>query len=98
MPIIRTRYNPLAVRIVTGIFTAIVIIILLHLAFILLEANPGNPIVHFIAVLADWFAYLFKDMFTVDDGKLQAVFNYGLAALVYLLLGALIRGLFHRVD
>ena len=64
----------------------------------LLEANEGNPIVYFIASLANWFAWLFKDMFTVDDGKLRAVFNYGLAALVYLFIGALIRGLFRRVD
>lgn len=94
MAIIRTRYNPLAVRIITAIFTAIVVIILLHLAFVLLEANSANPFVGFISDLANWFAWLFKNMFTVEDDKVRAVVNYGLAALVYLLIGGLIRGLF----
>lgn len=98
MPIIRSRYNPVAARIVTAVFGVIVAIIVLHLAFVLLSANGDNPLVGFIAGVAGWFAWLFKDMFTVADDKVQAVINYGLAALVYLLVGGLIRGLFRAVD
>ncbi|WP_051326326.1 hypothetical protein [Glycomyces tenuis] len=92
----RTRYYPLAVRILTGVLTAIAVIILVYLVLILLEANPGNPLVDFIGAIADWFAWLFHDMFTADNAKLQALINYGLAALAYLLVGALVHTLGRR--
>ncbi|WP_026925440.1 hypothetical protein [Glycomyces arizonensis] len=92
----RTRYYPLAVRIVTGVLTAIAVIILLYLVLILLEANQANPLVDFIGAIADWFAWLFHDMFTADEPKVQALINYGLAAVVYLLLAALVHAVGRR--
>ncbi|GAB3648372.1 hypothetical protein [Glycomyces tarimensis] len=92
----RTRYYPLAVRIITGILAAIAVIILFYLVLILLEANPANPLVDFIGAVADWFAWLFHDMFTVENPKIQALINYGLAALAYLLLGGFIHALGRR--
>ncbi|THV30965.1 hypothetical protein E9998_05890 [Glycomyces paridis] len=80
------------VHIVTIVFGLIALVILLHLAFVLLEANPGNPLVDFIADLANWFSWLFRDMFTIDDPKARAVVNYGLAALVFLAVGGAIAG------
>lgn len=84
MPYVASRHNSWIVHIIAVIFGFIALIILLHLAFVLLEANQGNPLVNFIADLANWFSWLFRDMFTVDDPKVRAVVNYGLAALVYL--------------
>ncbi|GAB3228909.1 hypothetical protein GCM10027447_21730 [Glycomyces halotolerans] len=92
----RTRYYPLAVQILTGLLTAVAAVILLYLALVLLEANPGNPLVDFFGAIADWFAWLFLGMFTVEDSRLQAVLDYGLAALAYLGLGALVHGLGRR--
>lgn len=92
----RTRYYPLGIRIITAIFTIIAAIILVYLLLILLEANPANPLVDFIGAIADWFAWLFRNMFTVDNAKIQAVVNYGLAALAYLFLGGLVHALGRR--
>lgn len=89
-------YRPVAVRIVTFIFGGIAAIIFLHLAFVLLEANAANPLVGIVSDVAGWFAFLFQDMFTFDDLKLQAIFNYGLAALMYLVIGIGINSLFRR--
>jgi hypothetical protein len=76
----RTRYYPLAVRVLTGVLTAVAVLILVYLVLILLEANPANPLVDFIAAIA----------------KVQALINYGLAALAYLLLGALVHSVGRR--
>lgn len=92
-----TRYNPAIVHIVTAIFAVIAVVILLHLGFVLLEANPRNPLVDFMADLANWFAWLFRDMFTgIEDPKVRAVVNYGIAALVYLAIGGMLSGFGRR--
>ncbi len=92
----RTRYYPLAVRVLTGALTAVAVLILVYLVLILLEANPANPLVDFIGAIADWFAWLFHDMFTAANAKVQALINYGLAALAYLLLAALVHSVGRR--
>ncbi|MFB9661115.1 hypothetical protein ACFQS3_00190 [Glycomyces mayteni] len=92
MPYVASRHNSLIAHVITIVFGLIALIILLHLAFVLLEANTANPLVAFFADLANWFSWLFRDMFTVDDPKVRAVVNYGLAALVYLLIGGAIAG------
>ncbi|GAA2265478.1 hypothetical protein GCM10009853_018540 [Glycomyces scopariae] len=92
MPYVASRHNSLIAHVVTVVFGLIALIILLHLAFVLLEANPGNPLVNAIGDMANWFSWLFRDMFTIDDPKVRAVVNYGLAALVYLLIGGAIAG------
>lgn len=97
MPYVATRHNPVIVHIVSAVFWLIALIILLHLAFILLEANPGNPLVDFIADLANWFAWLFRNLFTqIEDAKVRAVVNYGIAALVYLAIGGAVSGFGRR--
>ncbi|MFC3492496.1 hypothetical protein [Glycomyces rhizosphaerae] len=93
MPYVATRHNPVIVHIIAAVFWLIALIILLHLAFVLLEANPGNPLVDFMADLANWFSWLFRDMFTgIEDPKVRAVVNYGIAALVFLAIGGVVSG------
>lgn len=97
MPYVATRHNPVIVHIISAVFWLIALIILLHLAFILLEANPGNPLVDFMSDLANWFAWLFRDMFTqIEDPKVRAVVNYGIAALIYLAIGGILSGIGRR--
>ena len=70
------------------------IVIILHIVLVLFEANPGNSFVDFIGDAASTLAWFFKDLFNVDDAKLEVVVNYGLAAAVYIALGrVLARGL-----
>ncbi|THV41312.1 hypothetical protein [Glycomyces buryatensis] len=92
----RTRYYPLAVQILAGICMVIAAIIALFLVLILLNANQSNPLVTFVGNIADWFAWLFHDMFSADNARIQALINYGLAALVYLGLAGLIHALGRR--
>jgi uncharacterized Tic20 family protein len=97
MPYVATRHNSVVAHIISAVFGLIALIILLHLAFVLLEANPHNPLVNFMADLANWFSWLFRDMFTgIEDPKVRAVVNYGIAALVYLLIGGVLTGVGRR--
>ncbi|ARH93847.1 MULTISPECIES: hypothetical protein [Streptomyces] len=53
----------------------------------LLEANRGNIFVGFVHGVADWLAGWSQDIFTMDVEGLRVVLNYGLPAVIYLLLG-----------
>ncbi|MFF8312199.1 hypothetical protein [Streptomyces lydicus] len=53
----------------------------------LLEANQGNVFVGFVHGVADWLAGWSQDIFTMDVEGLRVVLNYGLPAVLYLLLG-----------
>ncbi|MGW2628952.1 hypothetical protein ACWC2K_06460 [Streptomyces chattanoogensis] len=53
----------------------------------LLEANQGNVFVGFVHGMANWLAGWSQDIFTMDVDGLRVVLNYGLPAVIYLLLG-----------
>ena len=69
----------------------IAIILILHIIFVLLDANPGNDIVRTDADWAGWLATWFKDLFTPSNPKLNVFLNYGLATLVFLAIGGVLR-------
>ena len=50
----------------------------------------NNSFVQFVYVLAKVFVLGFGDVFTPNDAKIGLVLNYGLAALMYLVIGKLI--------
>lgn len=75
------------VRVITGITTAIFV---MHILFVLLEANQGNGFVSFIYSLAKGLVLGLGDVFTPDDAKIGVVLNYGFAAVLYLVIGQLI--------
>ncbi|SFG79376.1 hypothetical protein [Streptomyces mirabilis] len=57
--------------------------ILLHL----LGANEANVFVDFVHGTANWLAWWSQDIFTMDTESLRVLLNYGLPALIYLLVG-----------
>ncbi|HZE41055.1 MAG TPA: hypothetical protein VE172_19830 [Stackebrandtia sp.] len=92
-------YRPLAVRVISFVCGGIAIFVLLHLAFLLLGANPSNPLVELVTAIADFFAWPFHNIFYMkDDINLQNILNYGLAALAYVLVGVGVGTLFRRHD
>jgi hypothetical protein len=75
------------VHLVTGIVASI---FLLHILFVVFEANQGNGFVHGLYTLAKVLVLGLGDVFTPDDAKLGVVLNYGLAALLYVIVGQLV--------
>ncbi|MGW7084191.1 hypothetical protein ACWGH2_11940 [Streptomyces sp. NPDC054871] len=53
----------------------------------LLDANEANIFVDFVHGTADWLAWWSQDVFTMDTEGLRVLLNYGLPAVIYLLVG-----------
>ncbi|NGO06715.1 hypothetical protein G5C60_03285 [Streptomyces sp. HC44] len=53
----------------------------------LLEANQANVFVEFVEDAADSLAWWSRDIFTMDTEGLRVLLNYGLPAVIYLLIG-----------
>ncbi|WP_212910472.1 hypothetical protein [Streptomyces sp. TS71-3] len=62
----------------------------------LLDANPGNDLVHAVRNAANWLAGWSHDLFTFDEAWERVVAGYGLAAVVYLLVGHAVAHRLHR--
>jgi hypothetical protein len=71
--------------------------LILYIILVLFEANPNNDLVNFISDVANKLAWVFRDLFSVNDKKLEVVLNYGLAAVVYLAVGRVAARALNRV-
>ncbi|MDG9716526.1 hypothetical protein [Streptomyces sp. DH24] len=59
----------------------------LWIVLYLLDANQANAFVDFVHGTADWLSGWAQDIFTMDTENLRVALNYGLPAVVYLLVG-----------
>ncbi|MEV5301184.1 hypothetical protein [Amycolatopsis methanolica] len=75
------------IRVVVGLVTTV---FALHVLFAILDANHHNGFVHAVYVLAKTLVLGLGDVFTPDDALIGVIMNYGLAALVYAVVGHLI--------
>jgi hypothetical protein len=83
-------------RVVVGVTCLVAGIFALHVFLSLADANQSNGFVQFIYVLAKVLVLGFGDVFTPDDAKIGLVLNYGLAALIYLVVGQFIARMLRR--
>lgn len=73
-----------ALQVIADIVAAIIgLWILLYV----LDANPGNDLVVVVQDAARWLAGWSYDLFTIDTDWVRVLVNYGIAAVVYLLVG-----------
>ena len=59
----------------------------LWILLFLLDANQANAFVRFVRGTADWLAWWSQDIFTTDTENLRVILDYGLPAVMYLLIG-----------
>jgi hypothetical protein len=83
-----------AVRVIAMI---ICVLLALHIAFVVFSANHDNSIVRTVNDWADWFAWRFRDIFVPKDERVGVLVNYGIAAVVYLIVGRVLAGLIRRI-
>ena len=88
----------LAARLVMLVTTVIVGIIVAAILLRVLEANASNSIVEGVTDLARTLVGPFKDLFTIDNPKVEIAVNWGLAALVWLIVGSLIARVLRRLG
>jgi hypothetical protein len=82
------------IMLVVGI---IAIILVLHIIFVLIGTNGTNTIVHTDGDWAGHLAAWFKGLFSTSSAKWNTVLDYGLATIVYLVVGRLLTSLVERV-
>jgi hypothetical protein len=75
------------VRLIVGI---VVLIIVAGIVLVLLKANPASTIVSDVHDAARWLAGPFDGIFSFDNARVSLAVNWGLAAVVYLIVGGLI--------
>lgn len=76
--------------------TLAALIALLAVVFSAFSANPANPIVHAVTGWATDVVGPFHNVFTPRSARLAIAVNYLLAAVVYLVVGGVLRRVFRR--
>jgi len=87
------RILAMIVDIVVAIVT---ILIVLGIIFVIFKANPKNTIVKDVHDVAKFLVGPFDGLFTPKDHKLAIAINWGIAAVVYFIVGRLIASLLRR--
>ena len=75
------------IRFITGIVVAIIVVAVI---LRLVDANPANAIVSAIHDAGAWLVGPFANVFSVSGAKLNMALNWGLAAVVYAVVGGLL--------
>jgi uncharacterized protein involved in cysteine biosynthesis len=80
----------LLVRVVQLIVSLVVLIIVAGILLVVLKANPANSIVSEVHSWARWLAGPFDGMFSFHSANTAIAVNWGIAVVVYLIVGGLI--------
>lgn len=80
-------------RVISIVTTVVVLIIVAGILLVVLEANPSNDLVSFVTDVGEALVGPFENLFTLDDRKADVAVNWGVAAVVYLVLGRLLAGI-----
>jgi hypothetical protein len=88
----------LLARIVKAVTAIVVAFIVVGIVLHLLDANAGNALVGFVYDVAGWLVDPFKGIFSPDGRKLAIAVNWGLAAIVYAIVGFVIASLLARLG
>ena len=80
----------LLARVVSVVVSVIVLIIVAGILLVLLKANASNSVVSEVHGWARSFAGPFDGMFSFHNAHMAIAVNWGIAALVYMIVGGLI--------
>lgn len=83
-------------RIVSLITSVVVGLIVIGIVLVLLGANRDNAIVDWLVGAAHWLVGPFDNVFKPDGHKLRVAVNWGLAAVIYTMVGGMIARLLRR--
>jgi hypothetical protein len=95
---VKDRIVDLLAAFVRGLGLIFAVVLVLHVVFVIGEANAANGIVSFISDAADTVSIGFHDLFTPVDPKLSVLVNYGIAALFWLVVSSVVARIIRRVG
>lgn len=76
----------------------IVAVLVIYILLTLFDANPANAFATFIRDGANMFSLGLTDLFRLANAKATVAVNYGLAAVVWLVITGIVVGLVRRVG
>ncbi|MER0477550.1 hypothetical protein ABR737_04135 [Streptomyces sp. Edi2] len=85
-----------AAKVIVVIADLTAVILGLWILFVLLDANRANDLVSWVQAAAGWLAGWSHDLFTMDTDWVRTVLNYGLPAVLYVLIGHVLAGRLRR--
>ena len=86
----------LLANVVDVVVAVAAVVIALDVVLVVLEANPANDIVQLVHDAGRWVVGPFKDIFSLDDAKLEVAVNWGIALVVYVAVGRFVASLLRR--
>ena len=84
-------------RVVMLIASLVFLVIALGILLVVLDANPRNGVVQAVTDAAQFLVGPFDGLFTFRDSQLERAVNWGIAAFVWLIVGAVVAGLMGRM-
>lgn len=88
----------IAAGIVSWVGLALAVVLVVHVVLTVGGANPDNVITSTVKAVAEPLALAFKDLFMPADAKLRVLVNFGLAALFWLAVRAIVVKLVRRLN
>ena len=85
-------------RLVRMLTAAVVLVIVAGIVLHVLDANAGNAVVSLVHDIAGWLVTPFKGLFSLDSRDATIALNWGLAAVVYAIVGGVIASLLARAG
>ena len=73
-------------------------VIVLGIVLVVADANEDNGLVAAILDVGRFFAKPFRNIFELDDNDLQIAINWGIAAIVYVVIAMLIVALLSKLG
>jgi hypothetical protein len=83
------------VRLVTALVALVIVVAIL---LRVLSANPGNVVVKDIHDIGKFLVGPFHNVFSIKNPKVSIAANWGLAAVVWLIVGSVIASLIARIS
>ena len=77
-------------RAIRAVASVAALILVIGIALVLLKANQSNALVGAVHDAASWLAGPFEGMFKLDRHRIETAVNWGIAAVVWLVVGRLI--------
>ncbi|MFD4644529.1 hypothetical protein ACFWN2_44990 [Lentzea sp. NPDC058436] len=88
----------IAAGVISWVGLALAVVLVVHVVLTVGGANPDNLITSTVKELAEPLALAFKDLFSPEDAKLRVIVNFGLAALFWLAVRAIVLKLVRRLN
>jgi hypothetical protein len=85
-------------RLIRTLAGLIALVIVAAIVLFILGANQSNGIVSAIHDAGAWLVGPFKNLFSIHNAKVAMAVNWGIAALVYLVVGHFIATLLARMS